>query len=514
MWKRDETLVVRLECDRPYLDAGLLTQGPLRDGGLSPLSKGASRYDAGNSCCADAGPNCTCVEIRLPEVPFEAFNGTVWLNATSIGCAPSDAGIAVTRWRWSKQVFGAGFTPRPPAIDDDGAVYLGASLGSAAGMVASVGPDGALRWRGPSPPVSGAPLVGNGVVYVPQFGMLSTLANLDRGDGGVLSTTGCTATGFDFAMAPTISVIKVGIVGSETVILARKINGGLGIALDGHRAFDLVSPCSPNSTPASTATGLEMTMATSMGNIFYGARDHSALRRIRDIDFAQIPSATDGGAEIDLGVSPKELAIDGNTVLGSSYGPGDGIFAVGFDGTGLKNYRVAGLSGGLVLAKGHLAYFATSTGGSTTVSRVSYGGDAGALATGSTVVPGTVVASPLLGAIAPADSAELLYVATTTGSVYAIDTGRMSVVWSMKQPTLPSGKSWAFDTSPTADCSRLEANKNGGPGTLYLLGGMTSDELFSLIIDSHGLDSTSPWPKYQHDGSNTGNAERPTPACP
>jgi hypothetical protein len=49
-------------------------------------------------------------------------------------------------------------------------------------------------------------------------------------------------------------------------------------------------------------------------------------------------------------------------------------------------------------------------------------------------------------------------------------------------------------------------------GILYV--GSVSGSLFAVVVDSAGLEPTSPWPKYQHDVRNTGNPTTPIQSCP
>jgi hypothetical protein len=62
--------------------------------------------------------------------------------------------------------------------------------------------------------------------------------------------------------------------------------------------------------------------------------------------------------------------------------------------------------------------------------------------------------------------------------------------------------------SPTIGCGAFV----GPLGVLYV--GSVSGSLYALVVDSPGLDSTAPWPKYQHDVRNTGNPTTPIQSCP
>jgi hypothetical protein len=52
----------------------------------------------------------------------------------------------------------------------------------------------------------------------------------------------------------------------------------------------------------------------------------------------------------------------------------------------------------------------------------------------------------------------------------------------------------------------------GLPGVLYAV--TRGGRLYSLVVDSRGLDTSAPWPKYQHDARNTGNPSTPISSCP
>ena len=70
------------------------------------------------------------------------------------------------------------------------------------------------------------------------------------------------------------------------------------------------------------------------------------------------------------------------------------------------------------------------------------------------------------------------------------------------------GAGESFLGSPTIGCGAF-----GGPlGVLYV--GSVSGSFYAIVVDSPGLESTAPWPKYQHDVRNTGNPTTPIQSCP
>ncbi|HVE86580.1 MAG TPA: hypothetical protein VND93_27170, partial [Myxococcales bacterium] len=117
-----------------------------------------------------------------------------------------------------------------------------------------------------------------------------------------------------------------------------------------------------------------------------------------------------------------------------------------------------------------------------------------------------------------------LGVATTTplvgagGVTYFVGTDNSLHVLGSNLTTLWSGTSElsvVVASSPNIDCARTATGaKQPGPGTLYY--GANNGKLYAIIIDNPGIDTTSPWPKYQHDPRNTGSLSTPLSefSCP
>ena len=94
-----------------------------------------------------------------------------------------------------------------------------------------------------------------------------------------------------------------------------------------------------------------------------------------------------------------------------------------------------------------------------------------------------------------------LYVATSTGRFEA----RSATATDLALDWSESGFGTTVEASINLDCSRGSdgAKLAGRPGIAYVASG--SGKVFSLVVDSRGIDTTAPWPKYQHDPRNTGN---------
>jgi hypothetical protein len=75
---------------------------------------------------------------------------------------------------------------------------------------------------------------------------------------------------------------------------------------------------------------------------------------------------------------------------------------------------------------------------------------------------------------------------------------------------LPSALNSPTSASPTIGCNKRMPLTH--TGILYLT--TENGWVVSYIVDSKGLDSSAPWPKYGHDVRNTNNAAVSIEACP
>jgi hypothetical protein len=113
---------------------------------------------------------------------------------------------------------------------------------------------------------------------------------------------------------------------------------------------------------------------------------------------------------------------------------------------------------------------------------------------------GPITAAPVLG------QGGLVYALNTSGQLSVLD-NTLKLHWSA--PVSGTG----FNVSPNLDCNRdSSGTPRAGPGVLYVQS--NDGMLTAILVDSHGLDTSSPWPRYQHDARNTGNSTTPIEACP
>jgi hypothetical protein len=121
---------------------------------------------------------------------------------------------------------------------------------------------------------------------------------------------------------------------------------------------------------------------------------------------------------------------------------------------------------------------------------------------------GSFVGAPALGA------SNILYMAsasgpsTTIGEVSAWRTGNLEMLWKLNDNVGRAEASPALDCARGSDGTGLSAPH----GVLYVPS--LDGRLYSFVVDSRGLDTSAPWPKYQHDARNTGNPSTPISSCP
>lgn len=503
-WKRDETIVaVKVLSNEPMATSSVQLElfGLLRDGGYT--SVGAPMPAASVNCCP-ANSDCVCFDVPLHKVTFEAFAGTLPLIASGTDLANNpnvggDAGVVVTRWRWSTPAMPPNSVPRPPVLDAEGGIVVAGATSTTTGTVVTIAPDGTpgpTRMIGAvtSAPMIGAPDAG-GFVYVPVHTNAGTtqVLTLRASDLNVGSDAGCPAVAGE-AIVPALTLLPLTHGGAtvETVIELRSIATSLRI--QGHRPLDPNgNRCSPVSQTYSNLNVLPESAATTDGTfVFHGTAGGDAVHQRELANFTSTHTTV-------VGVNPRTLALLPGTIYGSGNtmgGVDGGVFAVPING-GTPNLwptptmGYVGAVGSVAVNKATFLYFGSS--GGPLFNRLT--GDFGTRLTAPTI--GMVQSTPAIG------HDKTVHATTTAGQVYAF-TEDLNVLWTTSLPG-----AGALDVSPTLDCA---PNTTGLvstlPGRLYVVSPATG-LLYALITDSKGVDTTAPWPKFQHDTRNTGNALTP-----
>lgn len=504
-WRRDQVAPVEIRTNEPNLDPSTLSvvlQGT--DGGTVP---GGSVTAFAQSEPCDAG-YCGVAQVQLWEPPFDTFRGTMTVavsGADKVGNTGSGSTtVNVTRWKW---VFNAqGGIKSTPAIGQLGTIYFGTEAGSV-GKVFALNPDGTKKWDKVTGAVLGSPAVGawNGsseLVYVADTSTASvSLYALDGAGGDVrqqcpYSTGSPVVVGATAVLDTTVSSSPV-----ETgLFVVNNYGSAIGIRPDavGSQALECVRLDNSRTMPSMTANG---SLAVENGGVFYYPTE---TKRI-------VKYAFDSGATLRWSVDPSAqrlfgVALVGDQAIGAGgidYDQG-GVFSVPREAVSAPSLVSAlpetpsGRIYQFVSGNNGLLYFGQET-ASNQGRLVRYD------LTGTRIDTfvsnaGVFQSAPVLG------TGDILYTVSTTGEVGAWLTSGLSTQWKL------AGLG-AAGASLTHDCRRDDAGspQAGYPGVLYVPAG---GKLHAFVVDSRGLDTSAPWPKYQHDSRNTGNPDTPISSCP
>lgn len=507
-WRRDQVVPVEIRTNEPNLDPSTVTvalQGT--DGGIAP----AVAVTPLSGAC-DAG-FCGVAQMKLWEPPFDAFRGTMTVNVQgedTVGNTGSgSATFNVTRWKWAFDVQ-TGVIRSTPAVSQQGLIYFGTTTGTD-GRVFALSPDGPKQWE-----------TGTGVVVSGP-------------------TVGVSNSG--------VEKIYVGVNPSSTSAALIALNGSTGaevVRCDVNKG-QIASSLALTQSPVEAALGVvNVNVGGSTGVV-------GALLAIRPEGAATTCNSTEPIARGQVSTSAVgPLVIEGDTVFFSdssgrltSYQLGSTTARSGWpvptnfsiNGLALVGTDVVGANGGLFSDQGQL-FSIPKVGGvasppwrypSTTdmfINQLSVG-PANAIFFGSENLPnppgsaglasipvggntlnvlqseaGSFKGAPAIG------HGGVLYAATEgTGSVGEWSTDTFSNRW-----TLASGIG-STSISPALDCARDGAGtaRAENLGVLYVPAG---GKLYAFVVDSRGLDTSAPWPKYQHDSRNTGNPATPISSCP
>jgi hypothetical protein len=356
----------------------------------------------------------------------------------------------------------------------------------------ALNPDGTSKWRLPFGSVAASPAVGAGnssteTVYVGggDAGVNAYLYALVGGDGGTTSKCGSSGTPFAGVLSGAIAVGTAD--GNEAAVAIANVGNGLFAAISPADAVQ----CSlvPNADHQTQGNGIVFAGA----DVFYGDLNGGLLATTFTTVWINKSSWGTSG-KLAVGGSGQRVggpALQG-TALGSSVRSFGVVGAQVSDGTKLPNSFPGS---GVTVDPGVPT---AGAGGQTFVGVTISAGKAllkGSVSNGQFISKSTaaqVTAAPIAG------SGDRLYTVDEDGTLQVWTQSDLTEVWSQLL-------SATVTASPNLSCGL-----GGAPGTLYI--GTETGQLYAIVSDSIGLDSTSPWPKYQHDIRNTGNPS--TPLCP
>jgi hypothetical protein len=475
---RDEKALGLVTSDRPITQTSVLI-GTVQ---ATPALDAACNA-VGLTC--PPGANCRCVEVNGTDLPLPGITATLntSFSATdNLGTTRVDGGAAlsVSRLRW---VLDAGSdisfeASKSPAIDGEGAVYVprhGAvsvisSQGSVLGSVDTVSRRAHVALARHSNQEVFCPVWGGG-----GSGSINCYSTMSRQAVGTASAFGSRGD----AKAPVVAILDGG-----TWAVATAFNGEsipitisahlLVYSFDGVRRYDANLDSYPGNL---VAQGSDVWIPS-----FQGIEPAVISTNLNNPTFTNISSAPDAGPITGMALTGSGPVIAADYLW--RYGP----FAVNTQVV-RPTVPVIRASGELILGAGN-SLFSLATATATPVSIRT----ATSQFSTSPVLGRARGALPSLG-YAVTDSAEVV-VFRDTGYLYSIQ--------------LPQ---FGRPSHPVLDCNR--ANPNSGTGILYIA--FESGAVVALIVDSPGLDPTSPWPKYQRTAGNHGNAAAVFPlndGCP
>jgi len=475
-FKRNDVVTVSIGSNDSDLNMNSVTlevQGV--DAGNSTSFAVSSSSGCGQTTCWTATANLAMVEMW-------ALRGQMTLtakgrdNAGNVG--QGSAQIPVTRLKWTRALPSAPATiSASPAVGTQGTVYVATNAGGAS-TLSAIRPDGTDQWLTPvnlGGPFLASPAIGRGngseeIIYGMPNVNPPTLYALFGSDGGPAVVPVVPPTTGTVAASPLIALTRAS--GSD-------IRESATTFANGSPDYSLVSlrfgsPVSANQLGDGGAV-------TNPGNIV--GEDNIAFaadntQRIHEYGFSgnwsiAAPDRVTTGTSVGL-------ALTSALVAGST---GGSVFA--FPRTTGTPFSRAELSPSIPSFIGSDLIYSEGS----SFDAVRTNPSSGARITGNL---GVATTTPLVG------SGGVTHFVGTDNSVHVLTPG-LTKLWSGTAEA-----SVVVASSPNIDCARSSSGtKLSGPGTLYY--GANNGKLYAIIVDNPGIDTSSPWPKYQRDPRNTGS---------
>lgn len=516
-YKKDELVELRVESTVPVrvsaADFGLPAQS------LAP-----------RSCTSTCAPtrSCQCFSVDLARVRLDAFRGVLDAGvgplADSLGnlSDPANVAVPVTRWKWRRNLLESGETGldviQPPALDDEGRVHVGVDYaGNNRGSLWQLLPTGETRVDVSIDRVTGPPIVTGRALYAQgdnrQVRRYDTVQMLVS--PGVLQSTGPTFCNND-AWEGTGSMV-------EERLFTLATDGRLwsgAVVPSSACEFWVAQPYPDAYAPRGVVVAAPL--AGTAARLWFGRPEANAASGVTRVDY--FPSSTprfqlDRRASFPQGITSL-IAFDDVVASTTRVATPRSTVAVSVWNSDLSarvDGRIAGDAGvsfGPLIATGPRVrptfLFGDSLG---TLRRFAYVPppvgfpDGGAFGVDLAPIAGVdaLEAGPTIGMAAPVLGANgLAYlVSPATGRLSVVNVATGQVEWSQANAFTPGAVSPALDVVR----DRTLAKQCGrGVGLLYVAV-RTDSALTAVVVDSQGLDGTSPWPRFHHDNGNTGNPE-------
>jgi hypothetical protein len=479
-YKRNDTVTVAISTSNTDLDPNSITlsvQGMTTNVPVTFTQPSRVPTCPGQAYCFTGNADLSGVEML-------ALRGQMTVVVTGRDSAGNlgqgTTQIPVTRFKWSRSVPGGSITASP-AIGSQGTIFVGTN-GGPSGSLSAIQPNGTDQWTSPvnlNGAILASPAVGRGdgtteVVYASGNNSPPTLYALNATDGGQAVTPVPVPTSGSVTASPLVALTRVSSVDIRETATTF-VNGSPDFSLASLRY----------GVPTSSNQLGDGGSVINPGNVV--GEDNVAFildssQRIHEYSFAgnwsiAVPDRATTGTSTGLALTPTLVA--GST--------GNSVFA--FPRLTGSPFNQSASSPSIPSFIGSdLVY---SEGGSLNAVRVNP-------STGVSI-PGTLgvaTTTPLIGV------GGIIYFVGTNNSIHVLNSN-LATIWSGRTET-----SDVIASSPNIDCARAA---NGiaisGPGTLYY--GSNNGKLYAIIVDNPGIDTTSPWPKYQHDPRNTGSLSTP-----
>lgn len=468
-------------------------------------------------CTAAQTTKCTfSVTGSLRAATFLASSGTITLTVgaddlalSGDGVTPAhhhsvstSLGIPVTRVKWSKTI-SALTSVSGLAIHPDGDV-IAAGVGAAANSntVIAVHPDGTIYWQvGTSwyannshlGQIDNAPSIGAGgnsaPIYVATVGQDLVAINPNPTTPVTPATArlwqcGLNAVGQAMHSTPAVATITPATGSPYDAIFSgddfHQLHGA---------SFKTATTCNLQNISANPNCNCKTTTSViNLGATLYQGFDtggsSNTFGAISGTPLGTglaFSTAVRSGALPTGFVSVTSLSTDGTLFFGMDRGAAQAYSFTAAPANGWSNSTTAGVNGDAAIEAASGGIIVNTNDKKLRSLAIS---DGTASQLGSTFSANG--STPLLG------SNGYLYFGDDAGSLLAVPDPGYGTSWSYK----PSAT--AITAAPTLDCS----------GTLYFAAG---NIVYAVITDSiYGLRQSSPWPKYQRDSRNSGNADATT----
>lgn len=521
-WKRDELLELRVESPT------VVRVGPA-DFGLPP---GSVTARACSSPCP--GRSCQCFSVDLARVRLDGLRAVVDAGlgpvADALGnlSAPTSVALPITRWRWRRVLLESNQSAvdqlHAPVLDDDGRVHVGVGYANSnQGALWQLTPSGDTRYDFAIDDVAAQPMVQQRVLFA-------------QGDNSQVRR-------YDTAQAggPTLTTLGAGICanekweGTSAVVDQRlfllgwsgRVHTGTGASLTSCESWS-TQPGFPDMF-AVRGVLTASPLASTASRLFFGRLDGRATSGLMRVDyFPQAAQRFQGERTFGAPNGVTSLAVFDEVVAATSRGPATAPNRSTVAITGW-NAELTARFEGRVAVDGGTTFAPLVAAGPRDQPTFLFGDGLGALRRFSYVPPtasdaGVFTELPAVTGVDPLEGGALGMAAPVIGAnglVYLVSpaSGRLTVVnaqgaveWTQANAFTPGAVSPALDVlrdrSLAKQCAR-------GLGLLYVAA-RNDSALTAVIVDSPGLDGTSPWPRFHHDNGATGNPTTPLGpwACP